>query len=366
MSAWLERLKDSRYHGWYLALIVLMSSLVLYLPFQKDLSILFRYWDGPNYLYIAKTLYQIPPDHPFTPYQTTQAYFACHLPFYPLAIRALSFLGYPAAMIVTTLLFTFLATWMFYKLLQESQAVQSPFWSAVVALFLPARWLIYHSVGATEAPFLFLVFASMRLYLKDKYLFAFLVAGLATTTRIVGVLLPLAYLFTLIRERKWKPIPLLAVTPLFLLATFSFYQAQFGDFWAYFSWNSKLLHLKPTEVLLTYASNNLPHHAELYLIQYAVYGLGALLLWRFPIFFFYSILLWAFNLFIFHEDISRYFLVLTPFALIVAYDQLISTRAFKLIFPLILVWVYLYSWKLLPLNLLVPHVWLDLLRALQQ
>ena len=65
----------------------------------------------------------------------------------------------------------------FCQLLIESKAVAYPLWSAAISLFLPARWLLYHSVGATEAPFLLLVFLSMLAYLRGHYAAAFLLAG---------------------------------------------------------------------------------------------------------------------------------------------------------------------------------------------
>ncbi len=65
-----------------LALVALVSCLVVYVPFWAgDASIPVRYWDGPNYLYVAKTLYDIPPDHPLLAYENPPAYiYVCPLP----------------------------------------------------------------------------------------------------------------------------------------------------------------------------------------------------------------------------------------------------------------------------------------------
>ena len=43
------------------------SILAVCYPFRHDLSVLTRYWDGPHHMYLAKTLYDVPDDHPFTP-----------------------------------------------------------------------------------------------------------------------------------------------------------------------------------------------------------------------------------------------------------------------------------------------------------
>lgn len=361
------RLNNPDHYPLYLVLLSTLSSLILYWPFLgQDPTILFRYWDGPNYLYVARTLYDIPADHPFTPYNTTPAYFACHLPLYPLLIRLFSYaMGYTGGMIAVTLLCTGLATVLFYYLLRESQAVVNPFWSALISLYLPMRWMIYHSVGATEPLFLCLVFGSMLSFLRKNYALAFVLCGLSATTRIVGALFGLAYLLVLIHEKRWKLMPLLALIPVPLFATFSFYAYRFGDFWAYFSWNSKLLNPMPMQVLINFAGNNNTQHAELYLIMYVVYGAGVFLLWRWPLFFWYSLVFYIFNLFIFHEDLSRYYIPIAPLALIVAYDKVLSQRAFKLIFPLLVIGIYLYSWPLVEKNVLVEWVWKDLVKALQ-
>ena len=88
-----------------LLLAVSVSSLA-FLFFTGDWQHLVRYWDGPNYLYVAKTLYNIPANHPFTPYKTTAAYFACHLPLYPMLIKTFSFLSYPVSLLWSTYLST--------------------------------------------------------------------------------------------------------------------------------------------------------------------------------------------------------------------------------------------------------------------
>lgn len=362
-----QRLRQPAYYPVYLVLLSVLSSLLLYLPIAlQDPSLLFRYWDGPNYLYVARTLYQIPENHPFVPYNTTPAYFACHLPLYPLLIRLLAgLLGYPISMLVVTILCTGLATVLFYYVLRETGAVRHPFWSALISLYLPARWLIYHSVGATEPLFLALVFGSMLCWLRGRPGWAMALVGLSSITRIVGVLLGLAYLLLMLHQRRWKALPWLLIAPLPLLAVFSFYAYQFGDFWAYFSWNSKLLSNTPFEVLLAYTKNNNPHSAELYLTMYLIYGTGVALLWRWPLFFWYGLVFWLFNLFIFHEDLSRYYLPISHLTLIVAFDRIFSQRAFQLMFPLLVCFTYLYAWPMVQHNVMVEWLWPQLLEALR-
>ncbi len=359
--------QNTQLYPLWLMLISTLSSVAFYIPlYMKDPTLLFRHWDGPNYMYVARTLYQIPVDHPFVSYSTTPAYFACHLPLYPLLIRLSSYLlDYPAAMLFVTLLSSGAATYLFYLLLKDMELVEKPFWSAVLFLFLPMRWLIYHSLGATEPLFLALIFASMLCWRRKKYAWAFFFVGLSSITRIVGVLAGVAYLLTAIHQKRWKTIPLMVIMPIPLLLTFAFYAYQFGDFWAYFSWNSKLLDAQPLKVFMAYVANNNTHDAELYMMMYVGYTAGAFMLWRWPLLFWYSIIFCVFNLFVYHEDLSRYYLPITPFVLIVAYDKVLSRRAFQWVLPLLIFGVYAYSLPLVEKNALVDWVWPRLVEALR-
>lgn len=87
-----------------------------------------------------------------------------------------------------------------------------------------------------------------------------------------------------------------------------------------------------------------------------LYGIyGVLLLRRFPLFFAYSAVFYVFNLFLFHEDVSRMMIPIAPFALIVAYDPIIRTRAFAAIGLVAL--SYIYVWGMLPHNIVAEDTW---------
>ena len=370
---WISRLIAICKHPYLLiTIVVFICSLVFYLPFLVDgtMDVIYRYWDGPNYVYLAKALYAIPKDHPLSPY-TTPEYFAAHLPLYPLTIRLFSFMGYNNAMLFSTFLYTVLATVTLYQLLKENRWVQSPMWSAVISLFIPARYLIYHNVGATEAPFVFFTLASILSYLRGNYLLAFVLGGLSGITRITGVLIGVAYFFTLIIEKKWKYIPLLAIVGIPLFATFTFYYFHYGDFFAYFGVNlsssNSLIHLKPFDIFLLYSKTGNTHSAEFYLMMYAIYGIGVCLLWqKNKLIFLYSAVSYIFCLFIFHQDLARYLIPLAPFALIIGYDRILSQLPARVACIALIPLCYYYAWKILPHNLVVEWVYKNLIRILAQ
>lgn len=341
-----------------ITLVTILSSILVYFPFWLDgtTDILFRYWDGPNYAYLAESMYTIPKNHPLSAY-TTPEYFSAHLPVYPFSIRLLSFFGYLNAMLITTVIYGVLAAVVFYKLLRETGLVKSPLWSAIISLFIPARYLIYHSVGATEAPFIFFTLWSMLAYLRGQYVLCFVLAGLSGITRITGILIGGAYFIMLIQERKWKQIPLLALIPIPLLAMFTFYHFHYGDFFAYFGTNysdsNKLISLKPFDLFQNYSGHGNTHSSEFYLMMYAIYAAGTALLWsKNRLFFWYCAITFVFCSFIYHQDVSRYLIPMAPLALIVAYDDIFSKKPFKVLFFPALVLVYIYTWGMLPKNMI--------------
>ena len=362
-----NKLSNPKLYPIHLVIWTLISSLILYIPFLGDLTVIPKYWDGPNYLLIAKTLYDIPFDHPFREYyHTTPAYFACHLPLYPLMIRLVSFMTYPVAMIFVTLLFSCLTTLVFYYFLKELNCVHNPFFSAALSVILPARWLIYHSIGASEPLFAFLAISSLYCFHKKKYWGAFILASLSCVSRITGLLFCCVYFVLLVERKDYKWMFALAIIPLSVFATFLFYQYQFHDFLAYFHWNAKLIHHLPAEALHEFAIAGETNSAEFYLSIYLILGLGSMLLWDYPILFTYCIIFFFFNLFIFHQDISRYFLSITHFAIIVAYDRIFKTWQFKLAILFFIPLLYIYAWGVIPNNLVDNLVYSKLMLLLFQ
>jgi hypothetical protein len=86
------------------------GSLLVYAPFLGRMSDVYRFWDAPNYLTIARTLYDVRPDNPLLAYVHTPTYFLRHFPVYPLLVRALAIFGYEPALLLVSLLATCAAT----------------------------------------------------------------------------------------------------------------------------------------------------------------------------------------------------------------------------------------------------------------
>jgi hypothetical protein len=355
------------------AAAMLASSLAVYAPFFGSLDQVCRYWDGPPYLYVAKTLYRVPAEHPFTPYALPASYFANHLPLYPLLVRALTPLTlgrYPEAMLLATLLTGAAAAVLFLELLRSHGLVRSPVWSALLFCVLPPRWLVYHAVGATEPLFLCWVFGAFLALRRERPGVVVLLAGLAAITRIVGVLLvPVFALVYIERGERRRALAMgLAVAP--LLALFGWYHVVYGDFFAYFTWNlgaAGIVSPWPLEIFRRFAANsaNRFHGLELYASMYFAYAVGTLALWRRrrELFWFCAVY-FAFCLFVTHHDLPRYMAVLAPFAVVVAFDPVLGLPATRLALPLLLYLAYTEAWAVIPTKLVSAAVYAELLRVL--
>jgi hypothetical protein len=344
-----------------LAIINVAATLAVYLPFVNDMGTIYRYLDGPLYMYVAKTLYAIPAA---TPFNLPDYYYACHLALYPLTIRAFSFMGYDRSMLFVTIAASTLATMIFYQLLKEFKYSANPFWASLVFIFFPARWLLYHSIGATEPLFILLILASIYCYKKDWYAASFTLAGLASVTKIFGVLMFFSYIILLVYEKKYRYLPYTLIIPAFLGLNFLVYQYTYNDFFAYFKWNMGFTKTTPFMNFFAPAAAGKTNDAELFMGFYVIFILGVLRLWKRPELFTFSAVYLAFVAFVQHPDVSRYLLPAAPFALLVAFDDIISRKEFMLVFPLIVVFGYFYCWGIIPTNLVSAETFGSLMAAL--
>ena len=354
----------------FLSCIMLLSTLAVYVPFLwKDISVVVRHYDGPFYMYIAKTFYVIPPDHPF--HQNLPAsFYAGQFPLYPILIRVMSLFtlgNYPLAMVLATLSSSIGAVLLFYRLLQDWQLVRSPLWTASLFCFFPERWLMQHAIGATEPLFFCVVFGAFIAYKRKKDLLVFLCITLACITRPPGFLLvPIFGLFYL-RDKRWKTLFLLPVTLSGLFLLFLYHHYVFGDFFAAYKMHTTMAFQSsstqkssiqnwPLAIYRFYAERPNFHSTELFLVLYVVSLIGTLALWKRKELFWYCFVNLAFTFFVFSFELPRYLLPIAPFAYLVAFDEILSRRAFRwIVFPFFLYLAYTFVWGFLPLATCSPE-----------
>jgi hypothetical protein len=350
---------------------MLLSTLLVWGHFAAQPHVLYRHFDGPFYMAVARTFYSPTIDTSFLPLEIQDpAYLATHLPLYPLLIRlcTLFTLGrYPEAMILATLLSSIVAAVLFLRLLEKCDLVASPLWTAVLFAILPPRFLIYHCVGASEPLFLCCVFAAFLAFFSGSRAQVLIAILLASLTRVVGILLVPVFVLAYLRREDLRSAALVPLAGIGLLLLFLFYSVRYGDFFAYFSWNQGHEHLLSFVPFLKFQQNAGVgdfQRAEYGFWTYSLYGLGTLLLFKRRPFFDYCLLLFVLNCFVVHLDVARYMIPIAPFALLVALDPVLGRREARFGLPVLVLLSLLYAWGWLPRALLDRSHYEALLRLL--
>ncbi|HYB54309.1 MAG TPA: glycosyltransferase 87 family protein, partial [Thermoanaerobaculia bacterium] len=333
-----------------------------YLPFLRNMNPVYRFWDGPNYLTVARTLYDIRPDNPLLAYIYRPTYFLTHLPLYPLAIRFFSFLGYEPAMLVVSVAATAVAALLFFRLSRDVWKLPAPMFMTLVMLYLPPRWLVYRSTGATEGLYLALALASILCFERGRFGQASAWAGLATLTRITGLVFLPAYAVVLILKRQKRSLAWLALIPSGLLAYFLFCAVRFGDFFAYFRpHGEKLAVFFPFGFLPVLFQKGIYHQAEFHILLALVYAIGISRLRARPVLMWYCVFAFLLLVCVSTEDWSRYFLAMAPFAIVVGFREVLDSKPVRWILLGYIPLAVYYCWAVIPLNGCRPDIYQMLL-----
>ena len=361
-----------------LVVVNVLATLLVYIPLYENqdgylriafsglsLDNIYRYWDGPLYMIVAKTFYNVgsPEINAFA--DLAPGYYAAHFPGYPATIRLFAFVfGYANGMIAATMAATSLSLWVLYLLLKDLGLGDKALWLGLVFVFLPPRWLIYHSVGAAEPLFILEMLAFILFFRRQQYWLAGIAGAAAVLTRSPAVLLLGVYLLLIAWEYyRAAPRPsllsvmrrqVLPMTPFVLapLLLFGLYEIQYGDFFAYFH-SGDNIHLTGAPFASIWPSTVGYNWSEATIWIYFLNAVGILLLWRARR---YDLALFAGALyvpliFVAHHDLVRYMLPIFPLSLLIGYERLIGAREFKLAMVLIVPAIYIYTWSAVQTNL---------------
>lgn len=366
-----------KYKGYIiLALVVIISSLILWIPFTRMLSFaglpfngtdtgtIYRNYDGPLYVIPAKTWYNPEEIERVYPENTDgSAYFAAHLPGYPASIALLApLLGYRKAMIAATVIATILLAWVFYFMLVRLKLSKHPLTLTVVMLFLP-RFLVLRGVGTPEPLFMVSILGSLLFFEQKKFIWAGVLGGIAAATKTPAVLLFLAYLLTILDEYRthkqirWGWLYLLLI-PASLGLVGVLYLVQYGDFWAYFHTNFVVPMPYPFAMFnyqAQWVQTGWIEEIVLYLVFYAT---SIVYLRNLPhkSFSYFALVFFVGLMFVQHRDISRYAMPLWPLALI-AFERFFTDRRFVTAGLLMLPAIYMYAWNFMQVNVMPIPNW---------
>jgi hypothetical protein len=334
-----------------LAALSLTSSLLVLFPYRNSMDVVYRHWDSPVDLTVAKTLYRIPRDNPLVDKTMTATFFASRLPLYPLLVRAFAWIGYERAMLFVSLAAGVAAVLLFYALAADVWRLSSPFFLSLVFLFLPPRWLLYRSVGATESLYMALTLASLFLFERGRIGRASAAATLASVTRITGLMIAPAYLVVLWRRGRVRSLPWILVIVSGFLLYGVFCAWRFGDFFAYFEPHlGKIASPYPFANLRWLFDIRQVHLVEFHILLAFAYVVGITRLRPYPVLLSYCAFQFLLLVCIGTEDWSRYFLSMAPFALVVGYREVLDSRAVRWILPVFVVLSFYYARHAIPLN----------------
>ncbi len=361
-----------------LVVLNLLATLLVYIPLYENqdgylriafsglsLDNIYRYWDGPLYLVVAKTFYNVGSPEISAFADLAPGYYAAHFPGYPATIRLFAYVfGYANGMIAATMAATSLSLWVLYLLLKDLGLADKALWLGFVFVFLPPRWLIYHSVGAAEPLFILEMLAFILFFRRKQYWLAGIAGAAAALTRSPAVLLLGVYLLLIAWEysqaaprpallsvvrRQVLPMAPFALAPLLL---FGLFQMQYGDFFAYFH-SGDNIHLTGAPFASIWPSVLGYNWSEATLWIYFLNAVGILLLLRaghYDLALFASVLYLPL-IFVAHHDVVRYMLPIFPLSLLIGYHHLIGAREFKLAMVLIIPAIYIYTWSGVQTNL---------------
>lgn len=352
-----------------IALLTIIPTVLLWLPFifrlpsfwkiplpQNGMATIVSNYDGPLYLVVAKTFYNAELIKSNFQFPLPVEYYTAHYPLFPTLIKIVSLVtNFPYAMLIVTIISSFLAIYFFYLL--SGKNIYLTFLFSI----LPARWLAVRSVGSADPLFLAGILGSLYYFSKGKYWHSGVWGALAQFTKSPAILLFLSYVIYVIwRKRKdyKKYLPILLI-PISLLLIFVFYYFRTGDFFAYFNSGDNIHLFFPPFQIFNYSA---PWVGTFWLEEIIfVYALGAATLiklikdkkYKFAsfvgVFFFLT-------LFISHRDLIRYTLPIAPFALL-AFKENLLTKEAKYIVGLLIIPIYLFSLAFISQNVMPIANW---------
>ncbi len=336
------------------------------MDFSEGPIALWKNYDGPNYLIVAKTWYNKTLIKKEFSAPLPVEYYPAHMPIYPAIISVFdNFLPGPNAMLLATFLGSLLCFGMFFVYLADFKLSINPLWLSAVLLFFPARFLSLRVIGSPEPWFIFLILASLYAFRKEKYWLTALFGGLSILTKSPGILLFGAYgLYALvesIKEKKiqWKYLPIVSMI-LVVPALFYFFQLQTGDFWAYFHSGDNIhLFWPPFSIFAPQGQVWVGNFwLEDVIWTWLVFGLGILELRKreTQIEYYFAGLFFISTLFVAHRDVSRYIIPVAPLMLI-GLDKYLQRKNFKIMIAILALPILLYSWNFLLHNISPVSDW---------
>jgi hypothetical protein len=326
------------------------------LDFSEGVFVLWKNFDGPNYLIIAKTWYDKFLISRNFSNPLPLEYYPAHWPLYPAVIYLLDlFLPGPWAMLLASLLGVVIFYLVLYKFLVRFGATKiQAFWLGVVSLVLPARWIALRAVGSPEGWFMAFILLSLMAYKNKKYWMAGVWGALAQLTKSPAILLFASYglyeMVQIVRQKKEVAVAAMnwmktALMPAAILLVFGLYYLRTGSFWAYFNSGDNFHLFWPPFSLFGKGGVWVGDFwLEEIIWLWLLYGVGTARLWlkNKKLLASFAGLFFASTLFVSHRDLSRYIMPIFPLML-VGYKDVLMKKEFKWALGIVVIPAFLFA-----------------------
>ncbi len=373
-----------------LLIFTLLPTLLIWLPFyfkfesfwkiplpQDGMATVVSNFDGPLYLVVAKTFYNTDIIRLTYSFPIPLEYYAAHFPLFPALIRLFATVirSFPYSMLFVTIASAFVATYYFYKFIQEFVEKKDALWITFAFSIFPARWLISRSVGSADPLFVASIVASIYYFRKKKYWPAAFWGVLAQLTKSAAILLFIAYIGASVGPKiqklattsldKWskslklKNIYPIMLIPIALLIVFYIFKLTFNNFFAYFSSGDNIHLFFPPFQIFNYSQpwvGTFWLEEILFIYLFGILGLLKLinknehvLAWFVGVFFFSIV-------FVSHRDLIRYSLPIVPF-LYAAFADTLVKKDFKIVIAVLIIPIYLFSLVFISQNVMPISDW---------
>ena len=311
-----------------------------------------RNWDGPSYVVISKSLYNLSIIDKIKFISTLpSSYFFAHFPLFPLLIRSLTFfLDYFKSGLIINLIFGFFLNYLFYKIIKNR--TQRPLFLTFAFTIFPGRFWVIRSIIAPETLMIFLILLSFYLWQKKKYFLSSLVGFFGVLTKIQALFLFTAYLGEIIERIFFKKektkinyLWILLIPFSFIFLSF-FYYLKTGDFFIFL----KAERQNKLYFSLPFSQFNYqnPWGGTGWLEDVVFYFLGMFLLTVSLIktknrsWFYFSLFYTLFLIFIPQRDITRFSYPLLPFFYF-HFNKFFENKFFRIAFFFSLPVLYFYT-----------------------
>lgn len=350
---------------YWIIITFLLTSIVLYGYYgffsPGGMDYIYRNWDGPGYVVVAKTFYDVAHINRINPFPFLAAsHYAFQFPLYPAFIRLFSFIGYNESMIFVSQLFALLFSIALYFLIKIVNPKANALIVALLSIFYTPRWFIVSHVGSTEPQMLFFITLFMIFFLQKKYLLSALAMSLAQLSKPQGIVffagIALYYIVHLLITRKHsiirgiKEFSPFVLIPIALIGVFTLYHFKYGNFFIFLSNEAfPTMQLPPLKVLVAKEIMNFPlgfwtGWLEFVVYNYILYFLGIALLFEKKQYFFSVVACIYFLpvLTFVQADMARFILPILPF-IYLGYCDILSKKPVYITLFLSLPMVFLFT-----------------------